>query len=104
MTIASVCMYIEAEKTKSQEERETFTTAELGTFERSVRTKEFKQSSGRVDGGDLKPLPINRKNQTVVDSWFRLLHFSTTTQSSASFISPFNSYHHSIDTNTQDRI
>ena len=49
-----------------EKKRDTFTAAELGTFERSVRTQEFKHSSGRVDGGDLKPLAINSKNQTVV--------------------------------------
>ena len=73
MTIANVCMNIEADKNKikrreMKKERETFTTAELGTLERSAKTQEFKQSSGRVDVGDLKPLPVNSKNQTVFDS------------------------------------
>ena len=71
--------WIKYKKTRVQRRRkiDTFTAAELGTFERSVRTQELKHGSGRVDGGDLKPLSINSKNQTVVYSWFRLLHFST---------------------------
>ena len=54
--------------TSRERERETFAATELGTFKSSMRTQKFKQSSGRVDGGDLKPLPINPKNQVVVHS------------------------------------
>ena len=75
--------------TNRERKRETFAATELGTFKSSMRTQKFNQSSGRVDGGDLKPLPINPKNPVVVHSLFRLLHFLTAIQQiTGSFISP----------------